>query len=101
MRRALGSFRQSRFQSAEDLVSRASSGCALCKVVLAKVSSIIDWQIMYPFFMFFYHKGVNDRFFVDYGEFSIIADGGVPDWHLDLLCYEDRRFVETSFPSNF
>jgi hypothetical protein len=84
MRRALGSFRRSRFQSAEDLVSRAGSGCAICKVVLEKFSSIKDWQVMYPFFTFFCHIDVN-RFSVDYDEFSIIADGGVPDWHLDLL----------------
>jgi len=85
IRRALGSFCRSRFQSAKDLVSRASSGCALCKVVLERLSSIKDWQVMYPFFTFFCHIGVDDRFSVDYDEFSIVADGGVPNWHLDLL----------------
>jgi hypothetical protein len=84
MRDALGIFRRSRFQSAEDLVSRASSGCPLCQVVLQRFSSIKDWQVMYPFFTFFCHIDVN-RFSVDYDEFSIVADGGVPDWHLDLL----------------
>jgi len=84
MRRALGSFCRSRCQSAEDLVSRASSGCALCKVILEKLSSIKDWQVIYPFFTFFCHIDVNDRFSVDYDEFSIMA-GGVSDWHLDLL----------------
>lgn len=81
MRCALGRFCRSRFQTAEDLVSRASGGCPLCKVVLEKLSSVKDWQVMYPFFTFFCHTSVDDRFSVDYDEFSIMA----PDWHLDLL----------------
>ena len=97
MRRALGSFCRSRFQSAEDLVSRASSGCALCKVVLERLSSIKDWQVMYPFFTFFCHIGVNYRFSVDYDEFSIVADGGVPDWHLDLLAIKTEGTARHPF----
>jgi hypothetical protein len=92
MWRTLGSFCRSRFQSAESLISRASSGCALCKVVLERLSSIKDWQVMYPFFTFFCHIG-GDRFSVDYDEFSIIADGGVPDWHLDLLAIKTEGTV--------
>jgi len=35
--------------------------------------------------MFFCHTGVDDHFSVDCDEFSIVADGGPSEWHLDLL----------------